>query len=452
MFFARTIYDSLLRDVNTPTGTAFKPSLATSWTVAPDGLSVEFKLRTDVKFQDGTAFDATAVKANIERAQTLANSTAAPRLANITSVEVVDPQTVKFILAKKDNSFLYTLADDPAGLMVSPSAFTSDLETKPVGSGPFTLGAVDGGSTTYQKFADYWDAGAVKASTVVVQTITDSNAALNSLQTGLVDVVRMNPLDYTKGKDLASSGQYQLTLSYNSQTYMQMLNNAHKPFDDATVRQAVSLALDRTSLSEAVLPLNAPTAQIYQSGFIGHDDALDSNIAYDVAKATSLVNAAGAQGANIKILYPTIDPFPALAQIVQASLQAVGINSTLVAKPPSETSGDWLAGDYDMFVGTWSGSPSPERLASIDLDQTNVGKGVDAGANALVATAAALDQTSAEAAAAWQAVGAYLYENPIVVPILRSAAGWLGSSKVVGLGNLQQPSGALDLSAVGIAS
>jgi peptide/nickel transport system substrate-binding protein len=452
MFFARTIYDSLLRDVNTPTGTAFKPSLAESWTVAPDGLTVEFKLRTDVKFHDGTAFDAAAVKANIERGQTLANSTAAPRLANITSVDVVDPATVKFTLGKPDNSFLYTLADDPSGLMVSPAAFASDLETKPVGSGPYTLGAVEAGSTTYQKFAGYWNVDDVKAATVIVQTITDSNAALNSLQTGLVDVLRMNPLDYTKGQDLADSGDYQLSLSYNSQPYMLMLNNAHKPFDDPTVRQAVSLALDRKSISEAVLPLNGPTAQIYQSGFIGHDEALDAKIAYDVEKATSLINTAGAQGGNIQILYPTIDPFPALAQIVQASLQGVGINSTLVAKPPAETSGLWLAGDYDMFVGTWSGSPSPETLAGIDLNQTNVGKGVDEGANALVAKASALDQSSPAAEEAWKAVGAYLYENPIVVPILRSGAGWLGTSKVVGLGHLQQPSGSLDLSVVGIAS
>jgi peptide/nickel transport system substrate-binding protein len=452
MFFARSVYDSLLRDVNTATGTAFAPSLATAWTVAPDGLSVEFKLRSDVVFQDGTTFDASAVKANIERNMTLQNSTAAPRLANVKSVDVLDPQTVTFTLAAPDASFLYTLADDPAGLMVSPAAFGTDLETTPVGSGPYTLASVDGGTTTYERFEDYWDVADVRASKVEIQTVTDSNAALNSLQTGLVDVVRMSPLDYTKGQELADSGDYQLHLTYNSQPFLLFLNNAHKPFDDVTVRRAVSLALDRDSISKAVLPFNAPTAQIYQAGFVGHDEALDTDIPFDTSQATSLVQAAGASGSEISILYPSIDPYPVLAQIVQASLQEIGINSTLVAKPPAETSGDWLSGGYDMFVGTWSGSPSPQTQANIHLVQTNVGQGVDATANSLVATAAALDQASPEAASAWKAVGAYLVENPMTVPILRSAGGWLGTSSVVGLADLQQPSGSLDLSVVGIGS
>lgn len=76
------------------------PGLAKSWQFAPDGTYLELTLREDVSFHDGAKVDAAAVAANIARGKTMAGSTVVAALDDITSVEVVDPMTVRLNLVK----------------------------------------------------------------------------------------------------------------------------------------------------------------------------------------------------------------------------------------------------------------------------------------------------------------------------------------------------------------
>src|SRR5215218_5001224 len=94
-------YMSLAYDRLTEINNDLEPQgqLAESWKFADDGKSVEFKLRTDATFADGTKIDAAAVKANIDRARTLPVSTARTSFAIIASIDVVNPTTVRFNLA-----------------------------------------------------------------------------------------------------------------------------------------------------------------------------------------------------------------------------------------------------------------------------------------------------------------------------------------------------------------
>ena len=76
--FMMPVYDTLLTE---DADGAFSPGLATAWDFSPDGLTLTLTLRSGVTFQDGTAFDATAVKANIERGQTTPKSVVVSQLA-----------------------------------------------------------------------------------------------------------------------------------------------------------------------------------------------------------------------------------------------------------------------------------------------------------------------------------------------------------------------------------
>ena len=107
------------------------PQLATEWTVAEDGMSMTMMLREGVTFHDGSPFDAEAVKANIERSQTLEDSVRKSELASVESVEVVSPTEVKFNLTAPDATLLAQLADR-AGMMMAPSAFEGDYAAEPV--------------------------------------------------------------------------------------------------------------------------------------------------------------------------------------------------------------------------------------------------------------------------------------------------------------------------------
>ena len=116
--------------------------LAESYTVSDDGLIYTIKLRSGVKFQDGTAFDAAAVKANLDRASNPDNRLKRYNLyKNIASTEAVDPATVKITLKQPFSAFINILAH-PATAMISPAAlqkYGKEIGFHPVGTGPFEL-------------------------------------------------------------------------------------------------------------------------------------------------------------------------------------------------------------------------------------------------------------------------------------------------------------------------
>lgn len=115
------VYDRL---VHMMPNAEFRPGLAESWQASSDVKSFEFKLRRNVKFQDGAAFDAAVVKANIERGLNLQGSTVKGELADISAVTIVDPFSVRLELTRP-NSMLPAKLSGRAGAMISPQALTA---------------------------------------------------------------------------------------------------------------------------------------------------------------------------------------------------------------------------------------------------------------------------------------------------------------------------------------
>src|ERR1700677_2284553 len=117
-----------------------EPGLAESWKYASNGKSITFTLRPGLKFSDGTALNAEAVKENIERGINQANSNIASELDVISNVTVNSPTSFTLGLKQVDYQ-IPDLLSGKDGMMVSPAAFTKNagsIPTDPVGAGPFT--------------------------------------------------------------------------------------------------------------------------------------------------------------------------------------------------------------------------------------------------------------------------------------------------------------------------
>src|SRR5216683_208339 len=118
---------------------SFVPMIATEWSTAADGKSMVFKLRPGMKFHDGEAVDAAAVKYSLDRALTLPDSRRKTEISAISRVEVIDPGTVRIELGAPFSPLLAQFADR-AGVIVAPKAAEAagdQFGAKPVCAGPY---------------------------------------------------------------------------------------------------------------------------------------------------------------------------------------------------------------------------------------------------------------------------------------------------------------------------
>jgi peptide/nickel transport system substrate-binding protein len=248
------VYDSLVRV--TPKGEVIA-WLAEKWTVSEDGKSVTFNLRKDVKFHDGTTFDAESVKWNIDRYRTTKDSRRTADLAAVESVTVVDASTVRFNLKLAFAPLLGALVDR-AGMMVSrkvQEALGADFTLKPfkAGTGPFVLTeAVKNDHYTLEKNPDWWgkDKDGNKLpylDKVIVRPIIDDDIRLTNLRTGNIQV--MNDV---AGKDVPA---LKTDTTVNYQEIGAFAWNSLVPnetpgyiFNERRYVKAVAMALDRDEL------------------------------------------------------------------------------------------------------------------------------------------------------------------------------------------------------------
>ena len=273
------MYDSLVRV--TPKGDII-PWLADKWETSADGKTVTFTLRTDVKFHDGTAFDAEAVKWNIERYKTTANSQRTGDLSSVDTVTVVDPKTVKFNLKSAFAPLLGALVDR-AGMMVSKAVQTAlgaDFTLKPfkAGTGPFILTeAVKGDHYTLEKNPNWWgkDTDGSKLpylDKITVRPIVDPDVRLTNLRTGNAQVI-----NGISGKDVPAI-KADSTLTYQevgSFAWDSMIPNetAGFIFNEKRYVKAVAMAIDREELLQ-----KGPAQGV---GLVGWGPISPAHFAYD---------------------------------------------------------------------------------------------------------------------------------------------------------------------------
>ena len=325
------------------------PQLALAHDTSADGKTVTIKLRPDVKFHDGEPMDAEAVKFSIERHLTTQGSFRRPELAEIDTVEVVDPLTVRLLL-KRPYSPLLAQFTDRAGMMVSPKAAKAAGDRfgqRPVCAGPY-------------KFVER-----LQQDRIVYQPITDSTVRLANLKSGQLDLIERTLATDMDGirRDARLRLATVVELGYQGLTINVGKGEAAKgPLgSDARVRQALSLAIDREALNQVVYngvytPGNqwiSPENPYYQQRFPVPKR--------DIAKAKQLIQQSGARTPiAVDLMVPNNPETRQTAEVMQAMAAEAGFDLKIRVTEFATSLKEAEEGRYQAYMLNWSGRPDPD--------------------------------------------------------------------------------------------
>jgi len=352
--------------------------LAESYQASPDGLSYTIKLKNGVNFQDGTPFNAEAVKANLDRASNPDNHLKRYNLfKTIASTEVVDANTVKITLKQPFSAFINTLAS-PAAAMISPDAlkkYGKDIGFHPVGTGPYEF--VTWNQTDFvkvKKFAGYWKAGYPKLDSITWRPVVDNNTRSAMLQTGEANFAF--PIPFEQAKLLEKNSKLDLVTSPSIMQRYISFNVTQKPFDNPKVREAINYAINREALAKVAFAGYATPATGIVPPSIQYSQSYPAP-EYNPAKARELLKEAGYPNGFTTALWSSHNHSTAqkVLQFTQQQLAQVGIKVELTAMDAGqraaqvEDKGQKESG-VRMFYTGWSASTGEANWALTPLFAT----------------------------------------------------------------------------------
>ncbi len=344
------------------------PQLAEKYEWSADSKALTIKVRPGVTFHDGEKLDAAAVKFNIERHKTMAGSNRRGELAPVTSVDVVDPMTVRLNLSAPFSPLLAALSDR-AGMMVSPKAAqaTGDkFGARPVCSGPFKfVERIAQDRITLERYDGYWQKGAVNFQKVTYTPIPDATVRLANLKSGQLDFIeRVASSDIEKLQQdkklkvarITEIGYQGITINVGKSE-----KAGQNPLGkDPRVREAFELSLDRQGLAQVVMDNEAT---------VGNQWVAPSNPYYaknvpvprrDIAKAKALLKEAGVPNPSFTLLTGTTSDAQRLALVVQAMTKEAGFDVKIQAAEFATSLNMADKGDFEAYVLAWSGRPDPD--------------------------------------------------------------------------------------------
>ncbi|MFD1037290.1 glutathione ABC transporter substrate-binding protein [Virgibacillus byunsanensis] len=332
-----------------------QPALATDWKRI-DELTWEFSLRKDVKFHDGTPFNAEAVKATFKRIldPELASSRA-KLFEMITEFNIIDEHTIQL---KTEYPFAPLLANlsHYSGGIISPSAIEEhgdELGQNPVGTGPFNFESwTPGQEIAIAKNENYWGDKA-KVDNVIFKVIPEDSTRLGMVETGEAHIAE--PVQITQLDRVEQSQSMKLSRTPGLGIDYIGFNTQKEPFDDVLVRQAINYAVDTDTILEGVYN-NVGTEATAPMGpaVWGHNPDLEG-YGYDPEKAKELLKEAGyPDGFKTTIWTNDNQARVDVSEVVQSQLKGVGIEVEIEVMEWGAYLDETSKGEHDMFVLGWS--------------------------------------------------------------------------------------------------
>jgi peptide/nickel transport system substrate-binding protein len=341
------------------------PQLATEWKWSDDSLTLTMKLKSGVTFHDGTPFDAEAVKFNLDRARSLPESMRKSEVASIESVTAVDPATVAIKVKTPDATLLAQFADR-SGMMLSPKASAAgDVAASPVCSGPYKfVSRVQNDRITVERYPGHWNKDAYNFDRIVFLSIPDTTVRFANLRSGDLDLIeRMAASDMKSGQAdsklnvVTTPGLGYMGIDFNVANG----ERAKTPIgQDARVRQAFGLAIDRTVINDAVFEgFYTPGAQPFPPTSPYH--VKQPLPARDVEKAKALLKEAGVTP-PVKLEFKVANNpvSQQVAQIVQAMTAEAGFEVNLLATEYATLLKEQQVGNFQVGLRAWSGRIDPD--------------------------------------------------------------------------------------------
>lgn len=354
------IYDTLTRIDNQGN---VEPALAVSWEpVSPTEWI--FRLRPDVRFQNGELFDSSAVKASIDllKSEEGASFYTASEVQGIVAVKALDELTI-LIETEKPDPILHRRA---SLLWVLPSRALADrgvdaFAQEPIGTGSFKLEEWGAGTVKFSGFVESWRAP-VAIDDLTIYVMQDPVTRLQALRSGQVDVAEQMSSD---DMSLLQEDEFQTfnrTTPGVSGLAFRVIGNESSPVADQRVRQAMNLAIDRESI---VNNLFQGTVLASGQGAVPSVNGHNPNVKpwpYDPERAKTLLEEAGFdfdRTIKIQVAGGISGGDTLVFQFVAQNLQAVGIKVELRSVPYAKWLTSFLTnewGDIDAFSLTWDNS------------------------------------------------------------------------------------------------
>lgn len=304
-----------------------RPHLATGWERLDD-LTVQLSLRQGVTFSNGEPFDAEAAKFSLETLA--ATPVQAVALGSVSHVDIVDAHTVNVVTSEPFPLLVLSLALN--GHVVPPAYYQEVGEdgfaAHPIGTGPFMFESrVAGQSITLVRNDGYWN-GVPAFERLEYRPIPEDTSRIAALLAGEIDIATNVPASQF---NRLSNAQGVAPLSVVGFSAKLALLDAlpGSPLEDARVRQAINLAVDKETLLEVLYDGHGSlsTCQLGTPAFFGFNPQLQP-YAYDPDQARALLAEAGyPNGLSIDLKYRTSSGDAELSEAVAAMLQDVGIQS-----------------------------------------------------------------------------------------------------------------------------
>lgn len=350
-------------------GKNVRPWLAKSATVAKDKVTWTIKLRTDVKFSNGTPMTSADVKFSLD---TAAKGSGWGFLDTaIKTITTPSPDTVVIVTNTPWAPLLSDLACFSNSIL--PNNYggeTADAFFKnPVGTGPFKYDSWVPGS--YIKFVankNYWQPGKPYLNSVTWKYVPDDNTRALDLQSGQSDINEFPPA--TSVSQLKSQSGINVTPFPAAQSEYLAMNEKSPALADVHVRRALSYALDRAAIIKVVLAgLGTPSNSILAPN-VGYYDPKTPGIQFDLKKAAEEL-ALSKYKTGLKLEYLATSGSVednAMSSIFQADLKKIGVTLTIKTQEPKVKRQTQKSMNYQITSTAWTMDISdPDELMTFAL-------------------------------------------------------------------------------------
>ncbi|MBI3503510.1 MAG: ABC transporter substrate-binding protein [Proteobacteria bacterium] len=373
--------------------------IAESWSSSADRLTWTFRLRANALFHDGSPVTAEDVKATLDRLRDPPAGVVSVRkaqFADIAAVDTPDPRTIVVRLRGVDAAFEASMAS-PWNCIYSAALLARDREypqRRVMGSGPFEfVGYQQGQAWVGKRFERYFEAGRPYLEGFRA-TYIDGAATVNSLAAGQIQAEFRGLTPAQRDRIKAIRGdKTQFYEGDRISVYVVALNTEHPPLDDARVRRALTLALDRkagqatmtriSSVRTAGAFLRPGTPMAAAPEELARSPGFGPDIAAARDEARRLLAEAGQTRLNIRLVTRSIEnPHQQLAVYLVDQWRQIGVTTENVKLETAPWQATLQAGNFDAITD-FSADPVDdpsiqlERFTSFDRAPNNASRSID---------------------------------------------------------------------------
>lgn len=349
LFAQSMVYEPL---VSYQHGGELKPHLAESWEISEDGKVYTFHLRKDVKFSDGTSFNAEIVKKNFD---TIMNNLQLHSwlgfLSKIEHTDVKDDNTFQITLTEPYYPTIQELAVVRPVRFLGEAGFPKDSDTsngieKAIGTGPWILDEhkVDE-YAVYKRNENYWG-DKPEVEKIMVKVIPDAETRVLAFEKGDVDLIYgEGAISLDSFLQLKSTGKYNTSISEPVATRLLVMNTKKEQLSDERIRQALHYGFNKELMVEGITSgLESVADRILSTNFPYTSKIDVKPIQYDVNKAKSLLDEAGwilpegktirekdGQQLAVELMYNSAETIQkVMAETLQSEWAAIGVKLDIV--------------------------------------------------------------------------------------------------------------------------